>query len=111
MNFNNALTAYDEATTEAEVRAAYAALVEHVAADEDLDEDACFESGVDTFLNETGRLSFSEKLLEFRYSDVLNLTAEETQEYDVKFIEFQEKEEAYFKALEEEDAREAFGIR
>jgi hypothetical protein len=57
----NAIALYIAATTEAELVAAYEAMVEVYAADADLPDDADFESGVDKLLNDMGLPSFDQR--------------------------------------------------
>jgi hypothetical protein len=57
----NAIALYIAATTEAELVAAYEAMVEVYAADTDLPDDADFESGVDQLLSDMGMPSFAQR--------------------------------------------------
>ena len=59
---NNALNAYAAAKTEAELKSAYDALLEHVA--EDMHDDADFESAADAVLENRGVQSYASKLNE-----------------------------------------------
>ena len=64
MTMQSAANAFIAATTAEDIRAAYDAMVECLAADEDLPEDADFRSGVDDMLNNLGLPSLADRLLE-----------------------------------------------
>jgi hypothetical protein len=64
MTMQTATNAFIAATTAEDIRAAYDAMVECLAADEDLPEDADFRSGVDDMLNNLGLPSLADRLLE-----------------------------------------------
>jgi hypothetical protein len=64
MTMQSAANAFIAATTAEDIRAAYDAMVECLAADEDLPDDADFRSGVDDMLNKMGLPSLADRLLE-----------------------------------------------
>ena len=64
MTMQTAANAFIAATTAEDIRAAYDAMVECLAADEDLPEDADFRSGVDDMLSNFGLPSLADRLLE-----------------------------------------------
>ena len=54
MTIQNAIDAYESATDTDEAREAFGWIVEHIAADEDLPDDADFESGAEKALTDRG---------------------------------------------------------
>ena len=54
MTIYKAIAAYEAATDAEEARAAFDYIVEHIAADEDLSDDADFESGAEKALSDRG---------------------------------------------------------
>ena len=54
MTIQNAIEAYETATTREEALEAFGWIVEHIAADEDLPDDADFESGAEKALTDRG---------------------------------------------------------